>query len=114
MVEQTRAGVDAVDDHAKLDPALAQGIVGYLTFSDARPEPRWQSRVNDAFAQLARQGDRQPWNTLLGLLRQRLVELKAGTSSAFRDVTQADRALEIAQRLLPAYRTFHVDLLAHL
>lgn len=103
-----------MDDNAKLDPALAQAIVGYLNFSDGRPEPRWQRQINDAFAQLARGGDRHPWQTLLVRLRERLVELRAGTSSAFRDVEQADTALEIAQRLLPAYRAFHVDLLAHL
>src|SRR5439155_13197748 len=42
MGEQTRAEEwNAVDDHAKLDPALAQAIVGYLEFSDGRPDPRW-------------------------------------------------------------------------
>src|SRR5262249_49973206 len=113
MVEQTRAGVHAVDDHAKLDPALAQAIVGYLEFSDGRPEPRWQQQVNDASGQLARAGDEHPWQTLLAALRQRFVELR-GASAAFRDASQADAVLALAQRLLPAYRAFHVDLLAHL
>src|SRR5690349_9957893 len=81
MREQIRSGVEAVDEHGKLDPALAQAIVGYLNFSDGRPEPRWQRQVNDAFAQLARSGDRRPWHTLLARLRERLVELRAGGSS---------------------------------
>src|SRR5262249_9715343 len=40
--------------------------------------------------------------------------LHAGSSAAFRNVSQATAALDLAQRLLPVYRDFHHDLLAHL
>src|SRR5205807_1695096 len=42
-----------VDDlHAQLEPGLAQALLGYLNFSDGRPDPRWQKQLNDAFAHL--------------------------------------------------------------
>src|SRR5262249_40206035 len=45
---------------------------------------------------------------------QELATLEASGSTAFRDVTQARRAIDVALRHVPpAYRRFHADLLAH-
>jgi hypothetical protein len=91
-----------------------QGLLGYLNFSDGRPEPRWQKQVNDAFAHDARLGETAPWTALLEGMSTHLQALQAGGSSAFRDITQAQAAIDLVRRVLPAYRAHHTDLLAHL
>jgi hypothetical protein len=106
--------IEAVDQRqARPDAGLAQALVGYLNFSDGRPDPRWQRQLNEAYAQVARAGASRPWDALLAALRHRLGELHAGTSAAFRDVRQASAVLDLAVQALPAYRGFHADLLAH-
>ena len=90
------------------------GLLGYLNFSDGRPDPRWQKQFNDAYAFLAGHGEATPWLAILDGLREGLVRLQASGSSAFRDVGQAAAAIDLARRVLGAYREFHRDLLAHL
>src|SRR5215831_542269 len=88
----------AVDErYAELERAVSvSGLLGYLNFSDGRPDPRWQKQLNDAFAQLAQKGSPRPWDALLARLRERLAALHAAGSAAFRDVTQAGGALALA------------------
>jgi hypothetical protein len=88
-------------------------LLGYLNFSDGRPDPRWQKQVNDAYAWLADHGETQPWQALLDGLTSALERLQGG-SAAFRDIGQAREVLRGAAAVLPAYRRFHADLLAHL
>ncbi len=100
--------------HAPPDPALTQALLGYLNFSDGRPDPRWQKQLNDAYAQLAQHSVPRPWEALLARLRAHLAQLHAAGSAAFRDVAQATDALALAGEVLPAYRKYHADLLAHI
>lgn len=102
------------DLQALLDPAVAQALLGYLNFSDGRPDPRWQKQLNDAYAQLAKQSDARPWQTLLARLPARLAELHLAGSAAFRDTAQSSSVLSLVIDILPAYRVHHADLLAHL
>jgi hypothetical protein len=92
----------------------ASALLGYLNFSDGRPDPRWQKQLNDAYAFFAEHGEAAPWQALFDWLTDALHRLHAEGSAAFRDVTQAENVLKLAARVLPAYRRHHADLLAHL
>ncbi|MGH7172181.1 MAG: hypothetical protein ACRELG_18045, partial [Gemmataceae bacterium] len=101
--------------HAQLEQiASASALLGYLNFSDGRPDPRWQKQLNDAYAFLAEHGEATPWQALFDWLTIRLRALHEGGTGAFRDVTQAEQVLSLAARALPAYRLHHADLMAHL
>src|SRR5262245_61648453 len=91
----------------------AAALLGYLNFSDGKPDPRWRKQLNDAYAFLADRGAQEPWAALLDWLRERLAKLRAEGSAAFRDVAQADAVLAALADVLPAYRRHHADLLAH-
>jgi hypothetical protein len=95
----------------KTDPAK---LLGYLNFSDGRPDPRFQKGLADAFGHLLDGGDPAPWNTLPAWLARALAELQASGAAAFRDTTQAAAVIDAALVKLPgAYRAHHADLLAH-
>jgi hypothetical protein len=101
--------------HAQLEQVVsASGLLGYLNFSDGRPDPRWQRQLNDAYAFYAGSGVAAPWQALLDGLAFHLRKLQSAGSSAFRNVAQAENALALAAQLLPAYRQHHADLLGHL
>jgi len=101
--------------YAQLEKVFsASALLGYLNFSDGRPDPRWQKQLNDAYAFLAEHGEAAPWQALLDWLADALNRLREGGGAAFRDVTQAQEVLSLAARVLPAYRRHHADLLAHL
>ncbi|WP_171472217.1 hypothetical protein [Frigoriglobus tundricola] len=89
-------------------------LLGYLNFSDGRPDPRFQKGLADAAAHLLETGDPAPWRTLPQWLAHELNGLVAGGAPAFRDPAQA-RAVTAAalERLPAAYRAHHADLLAH-
>src|SRR3954468_19034782 len=95
----------------KTDPAK---LLGYLNFSDGRPDPRFQKGLADAGAHLIESGDAAPWVTLPQWLSHELDQLVAADSAAFRDPTQARAVIDAALVRLPrAYRSHHADLLAH-
>jgi hypothetical protein len=95
----------------KTDPAK---LLGYLNFSDGRPDPRFQKGLADAGAHLAETGDPAPWLAVPRWLAHELDQLVASGSAAFRDPTQARAAIDAALVRLPAaYRAHHADLLAH-
>jgi hypothetical protein len=101
--------------HAQLEGAVSvSGLLGYLNFSDGRPDPRWQRQLNDAFAYYARSSAPQPWTALLDGLQLHLDKLHQSGSAAFKDVAQARAVLTTTAAVLPAYRAHHGDLLAHL
>ncbi len=104
-----------MDDRlAKLEQAAPlSGLLGWLNFSDGRPDARWQKQLNDAYAFLSQGGEPALWQVLLGVLTAGLRELHE-SAAAFRDVRQAEAALALAAKILPAYRAHHADLLAHL
>jgi hypothetical protein len=100
--------------HAELEGAVpVSGLLGYLNFSDGRPDPRWQKQLNDAYSYYAASGAPAPWQALLEGLAAHLDRLQSAGSAAFRDVTQARAVLGLAAEVLPAYRLHHADLLAH-
>src|SRR3954454_13136138 len=98
----TREG-SAVDDRVtELERAVPlSGLLGYLNFSDGRPDPRWQKQLHDAYAFVADRGAAHPWNALRQWLASRLETLHTGDSAAFRDVAQARAVLDLFAQVLP-------------
>jgi hypothetical protein len=99
----------------ELDRAVPlQGVLGYLNFSAGRPDPRVQKTLNEAYAFLRGCRLPAPWRLLYQALQRKLAELQAGGTAAFRDCRQAEAALRLTfERVLPAYRAYHADLLFH-
>ena len=107
----------AVDEQYKgLEKVVPlQGLLGYLNFASGKTDARFQKQFNDAYGFLAERGAAQPWEVLHQLLRSELLTLQTRGSGAFRDVGQAQAVLELAfNKILPAYRQHHTDLLFHL
>lgn len=96
----------------KTDPAK---VVGYLNYSDGRPDPKWQRLLAEAFAFLGEHVEEEAIRSVfVDWLRHACRELAASNLSAFRDVRQAEAVIEAAFVRLPqAYRAHHADLLAH-
>lgn len=87
-------------------------LVGYLNFSDGRPDPKWRRLLADAFGFLQDRDDPHPWTTVHGWLTAATAELAKAGSAAFKDTTQADAVTAATfEHLPPAYRRFHTDLL---
>lgn len=88
--------------------------LGYLNFSSGAFDPKFFAHLNALYAQL----DKRKSDLTVSRLRQCLLEghqAFAGADEAFRDLSQARAAIELVfGHLLPAYREFHADLLAHL
>ena len=91
----------------------AAGLLGYLNFSDGRPDARWQKQFNEAYAALAAQGVEKPWQVLLRWLQGSLPALRESGGAAFSDIHQASTVLARITEFLPAYRAFHADMLGH-
>jgi len=91
----------------------AASVLGYLNFSDGKPDARWQRNLNEAWGWLARHGSSRPWADLFVWLHDRLAALAASGQAAFRDTAQAAEVLDLAEKSLAAYRAFHADLLPH-
>ncbi|MFO0937207.1 MAG: hypothetical protein U0798_11915 [Gemmataceae bacterium] len=87
-------------------------LIGYLNYSDGRPDPRFRRGLADAFAGL--EGVERPWETIATWLTSRANELKASGASAYSDPSQALAVIPATFLDLPrAYREYHQDLLAH-
>lgn len=98
------------------DETALQEILGYLNFSNGKPDTRFQQRINRFVDWLV------PGNSstdefvppLVTLLEDRLEQLR-GSSPAFRDSAQATAVLRLVFKdVIPAYRRHHADLLFHL
>src|SRR4051812_3779341 len=100
-------------------PGLAErvpppALLGYLNFSDGRPDPKFQRALDEAVAFLLARPVERPWEALGQWLRDQADALHAAGSPAFRDVTQAQAVAQLAfGPALAAYRKHHRDLLAH-
>src|SRR5262245_56886089 len=106
FVDELRA---AVEKAASL-PAL----LGYLNFSEGRPDAPFQKQLSDAMSMLHQRGLFEPWKALRDLMHAELSVLRQGQSSAFRDTEQVEGVLRLAfECVLPAYRAHHADLLFH-
>src|SRR6478672_5906236 len=83
-------------------------ILGYLNFSEGRPDPRFQRQWNDAYAHFADAS--APWIDLRQALEKGLADLKRAGKTAFAQSVQAESALRLAiEHVVPAYRTHHRD-----
>ncbi|MCU0704503.1 MAG: hypothetical protein MUF18_11050 [Fimbriiglobus sp.] len=88
--------------------------IGYLNFSDGRPDPRFRALLADATGFVLESNDPTPWATLRRWLLAACDDLERSGSAAFKDVTQAREVLALALEAVPAaYRKHHADLLAH-
>ena len=90
-------------------------LLGYLNFSEGKPDARFQKQLQDTFAHVRLQGATEPWQELERSLSAKLDELRAAGSGAFQEAGQARAVLDLVfHRALPAYRRHHADLLFHL
>jgi hypothetical protein len=90
-------------------------VLGYLNFSSGAPDPRFQHNINLLFGSLEAPENRasRPWITLRRLLEERLSDVQ-GKPGPFEQDAQVAAVLPLAfDRVLPAYRQFHGDLLRH-
>jgi hypothetical protein len=91
-----------------------QAILGYLNFSAGKPDARFQKQLNEAYGFLADSGVADVWPLLSRLLADKLRRLHAEGAGGFQDVSQAEALLSLVfDRILPAYRAHHADLLFH-
>jgi hypothetical protein len=104
-----------VGDSSNENAEALQLLLGYINFSEGRPDARFQKALNEIYAQLHDAGDSQPWRTLHRQLRDRLAELRGSDNGAFKNSAQAEAVLALTfDRVLPAYHAHHADLLFHL
>ncbi len=93
-------------------PVNWQGLLGYLNFSDGRPDARFQQQFHAACQLVATQTD--PLPSLAALFRAQLAELQVSGAAAFKDVAHAEFAIRaLFEAVPPAYLSFHTDLLGH-
>src|SRR4051794_18748927 len=99
-----------MDTMSALEP-----ILGYLNFSEGRPDPRFERQLNDVYAELAGRGSPAPWRDLHTALHDDLARLRREGKAAFRESAQAEASLRLVfEQVIPAYRKHHADLLFHL
>jgi hypothetical protein len=88
-------------------------LLGYLNFSDGRPDPKFQKGLAEAFAALLAADNPAPHAVVPAWLLHAADGLAASGSAAFRDLTQGRGVIDAALVRLPAaYRAHHADLLA--
>ncbi len=89
------------------DIQTAREVLGYLNFSQGRPDSAFLQRLNAV-------QHRVSWPKTQETLRELLREFSS-SDAAFRDHRQAEAALQLTfDHVLPAYREHHRDLLFHL
>lgn len=90
-------------------------VLGYLNFSNGRPDPRFQSVWNKAQAFVSTVSADQPWIALVDWLLAQSPLAAAQGGSAFHDLAQAKTVLTLFKtRLVQEYQQFHIELLGHL
>src|SRR5262245_53077151 len=110
-----RQGRAVMDDvRAKLSQAgPASRLLGWLNFSDGRPDPKWQRQLDDTYSIALKSDVEEPWELIRRWLGDELDALEKSGNAAFRDSAQARAALTLVfDQALPAYRQHHRDLLA--
>ena len=99
------------DRFTGIDEAVAlPALLGYLNFSEGRPDPRFQKQIHDAFAFLVEHGSVKPWEDLRQLLIANLQTLQHAGSAAFADTFMGFGNLVILDHGAQAY-TLYGDLL---
>jgi hypothetical protein len=90
-------------------------LVGYLNFSNGRPDPRFQAIWNQAQTFVAGIDPERPWQTLSSWLVENFPNIQAQGGSAFGDLTQAREVLSLlTEQVIPEYVRFHENLFNHL
>lgn len=90
-------------------------VLGYLNFSNGKPDVRFQSAWNDAQQLVAQFEPTQPWQSLSDWLIAQSPLVGAQKGSAFQNLHQAQHVLTLLNsRFIPEYRRFHHDILGHL
>lgn len=105
----------------QLDAAPCQALedaLGYLNFSSGAADPRFLANLDRLYRVILDGANEDeplaPWDHLRHLLLAKLDKL-AEAGDAFADARQASETIALVHdRLLPAYRRFHKDLLHHL
>jgi hypothetical protein len=91
-----------------------QGLLGYLNLSTGKPDARFHKQLSDAYRFFAQHGEQNLHEALHRALQSKLTQLRESGSGAFRDARQAETVLALVfDRVLPAYRAHHADLLFH-
>src|SRR3954454_24032092 len=99
-----------MDTMTSLEP-----ILGYLNFSEGRPDPRFQKQLNEACAEFAERGSPVPWRDLRKALEDELATVRRDGKAAFRESARVEASLRLVfDEVVPAYRRPHADLLFHL
>jgi hypothetical protein len=102
----------------QLDAAGRESLketLGYLNFSSGGTDPQALTSIDRLFAAVEGSGGQRDdsWQIVGQMLRDELATLQKD-ASAFRDSAQAEAVLALTfERLLPAYRQHHADLLFH-
>jgi hypothetical protein len=90
-------------------------VVGYLNFSNGRPDLRFQKAWNEAQHATYGLNQQEPWTLLSNTIVKEMKTLAEQGGSAFQDLTQARTVLShLTLHLIPRYRSFHQDTLGHL
>ncbi|MBD3672731.1 MAG: hypothetical protein HUJ26_04315 [Planctomycetaceae bacterium] len=98
------------DDFPKEEADRFRQLLGYLNFSEGKPDSAFQKHLNELFPIYDAKGC---WSELRQHLLDSLERLEE-TSEAFANATQARAVIQITfDELLPVYREFHRDLLFH-
>jgi hypothetical protein len=106
----------AENHSATIGPETWQEVLGYLNFSSGSADPRFLGNLNKLFERIESTGTppSQSARAVHRQLAEKLGEL-AGRSAAFADPEQARAVLSLVfEKVLPAYREHHRDLLFHL
>ncbi len=94
---------------------LLEEAVGYLNFSNGASDPKFLRNLNALFREIEAHCDQscRPVEVLCAWLDKRMTQLSANLGP-FGDVSQARAVVRLVHdHLLPAYRSFHRDLLWH-
>ena len=92
---------------------LHEEILGYLNFSNGKPEAKFQSKFN-RFYEYHCDVESSVLPRLRSSLKKEIARLKK-KSSVFRETSQVESVIDLALEKVPAaYRAFHKDLLFHL
>jgi len=93
--------------------SVVKEILGYLNFSSGARDTGFLRALSDCFAILAQKQSENVWILVRDMLCQEL-KLLQKESETFKQSEQASRVLTLVfDKLLPAYRDFHQDLLFH-
>ncbi len=104
--------------HAETIREEAATVLGYLNFSSGSEDLNFLAALNSLFAELTGvigegTSGEPTWRRLYAALKDEL-DYQTNVSSAFAKSEQARAALDVVfQHVLPGYRKFHRDLLAH-